>query len=259
MKLRNSVTISLILALGAFAAFAPTQGSALPGTGSSPAAPPLPLAQVVEKLMQKNAERAYALEQFRGHRLYTIDYTGFPKMHAEMVVDVLFTAPSTKIFTIVSETGSGLLIKHVLHRLLDSEKEALEDKNRPHVDVSSNNYVFAMAGYQHAADGCSYSLTATPKVPNKFLFRGRIWVDENDFAVCKIEAEPAMNPSFWIKKTDIHHQYEKVGDFWLPKENRSVSDIRLDGTAVLTIKYQNYEILAVRGKAPKAGDATGAK
>jgi hypothetical protein len=259
MKLRSCLTISLVFALGALTALAPLRGTALPGTVLSPTAAPLPLAQVVERMTQKNAERAYALERFRGRRFYTIDYNGFPKMHAEMVVDVLFTAPATKDFTIVSESGSGLLLKHVLKRLLDTEKEALEEKNRTRVDVSTNNYEFSNAGYQHSPDGCSYNLTATPKVPNKFLFRGRIWVDETDFAVCRIEAEPAMNPSFWIKKTDIHHQYEKVGDFWLPKENRSVSDIRLDGTAILTIKYQNYEILAVRGHVPKVGDASGAK
>ena len=41
--------------------------------------------------------------------------------------------------------------------------------------------------------------------------------------MCRIEAEPAKNPSFWIKKTDIHHEYVKVGDFWLPADNKSVS------------------------------------
>jgi hypothetical protein len=44
----------------------------------------------------------------------------------------------------------------------------------------------------------------------------------------------------------------KVGDFWLPAENQSVSAIRGGGRAVLTIKYQNYEILAAR--ALKASD-----
>ena len=83
--------------------------------------------------------------------------------------------------------------------------------------------------------------------PSKLLYHGRIWVDSKDFAVCRIEAEPAKNPSFWIKKTDIHHSYLKVGDFWLPAENQSVSAIRGGGRAVLTIKYQNYEILAARG------------
>ena len=40
------------------------------------------------------------------------------------------------------------------------------------------------------------------------------------------------------------HVYLKIGDFWLPKENRSVSVISLGGRATLTIEYQNYEILS---------------
>jgi hypothetical protein len=68
--------------------------------------------------------------------------------------------------------------------------------------------------------------------------------ERKDFAVCRIEAEPAKKPSIWIKRTDIRHAYLKVGDFWLPKENTSVSIIRLGGRATLTIEYQNYEILS---------------
>jgi hypothetical protein len=78
-------------------------------------------------------------------------------------------------------------------------------------------------------------------------------VDGRDFAVCRIEAEPAKNPSFWIKKTDIHHTYLKVGDFWLPAKNESVSLVRGGGRAVLTITYQNYDILAAH--ALNASDA----
>jgi hypothetical protein len=256
MKLRSCLTFSLVLALGALSALAPVHGTGRPVAA---AVPPLPLEQVVDRLIQKNAERALALEQFRGRRLYTIDYTGFPKMHAEMVVDLVYTAPGTKDFTIVSESGTRLLLDHVLKRLLATEKESVEEKNRAHIELNTNNYDFAMAGYLPSPDDCSYVLMTTPRAPNKFQFRGRVWVDENDFAVCRIEAEPAVNPSFWIKKTDVHHQYEKVGDFWFPKENRSVSDIRFDGTAILTIKYLNYEILAVRGHSPKGGYTAGPK
>ena len=55
-----------------------------------------------------------------------------------------------------------------------------------------------------------------------------------------------MNPSFWIKKTVIHHSFVKMQDFWLPAENRSVSEIRLGGRATLIIKYEDYEIQARR-------------
>lgn len=80
---------------------------------------------------------------------------------------------------------------------------------------------------------------------SKLLYRGRIWVDAEDFAVVRIEAAPAKNPSFWTKETRIEQLYAKVGDFWLPVSNRSSSATRLGGHAEFTIDYQDYQITAV--------------
>ena len=93
-------------------------------------------------------------------------------------------------------------------------------------------------------------VSVEPKVASKFLYRGRIWVDAADFAVRHIEAQPAKNPSLWIKSTDIRHRYEKVGGFWLPDQDRTVSTLRLGGRALLNIDYQNYKILAARPLPP---------
>jgi hypothetical protein len=61
--------------------------------------------------------------------------------------------------------------------------------------------------------------------------------------VVRIKGEPGKNPSFWIKKTDVEHNYEKVGDFWLPAQNRTESVVRLGGVARLSIEYKDYKIL----------------
>lgn len=212
------------------------------------------LAQFLNNLVERNAERADALQSYQDRRYYTLVYTGFPaSFHAEMVVDMTYEAPATKHFTIVSQSGEKWLVDRVLKRLLEAELEASTDENRARVALNSSNYDFSDLQRQDTPDNCSYVVAVQPKVPSKLLYRGKIWVDSRDFAVCRIEAEPAKNPSFWIKKTDIHHSYQKVGDFWLPAENQSVSAIRGGGHAVLTIKYQNYEILAARGL--KANDA----
>jgi hypothetical protein len=79
-------------------------------------------------------------------------------------------------------------------------------------------------------------------VKDKFLYYRRIWVDAEDFAVVRLEAEPAKNPSFWTRKTKIEQVYVKIGDFWLPSHNYSVTAIRLGGSAELTIDYKDYEI-----------------
>jgi hypothetical protein len=163
-----------------------------------------------------------------------------------MVVDMLYEAPATKTFKIVSQNGPKWMIDRIFKGLMQVEQEALSNKNRERVILDRHNYDFSRMEFQDASDGCSYMLIVQPKIPSKLLYRGRIWVNSKDFAVCRIEAEPAKNPSMWIKSTAIHHIYQKFGDFWFPSENESTSTMRVGGHAVLSIKYRNYEILAAR-------------
>lgn len=43
-------------------------------------------------------------------------------------------------------------------------------------------------------------------------------------------------------KTDFKRSYQKIGDFWLQESNESETKVRIFGTAVLTIKYGEYQI-----------------
>jgi hypothetical protein len=242
MAILNCKCFSGIAGLVALIAWSPATVSA-----QAPAKilvePRLTLSQLVEKLVQKNAERAKALESYRGKRVYELEYKGFPKtLHAEMVVEMTYTAPGRKEFKIVSESGSKWIVKRVLKRLIDEETEAQGTATRLSVELSSRNYEFTSLELQTGGGGCPYVLGIQPKAANKFLYRGRIWVDDRDFAVCRIDAEPAKNPSMWITKTEIHHEYQKFEEFWLPVKNESVSNLRLGGRATLTITYQDYEI-----------------
>jgi outer membrane lipoprotein-sorting protein len=205
---------------------------------------PLNLDQVLNNLEQKNAERAAALEQFEGRRVYRMEYRGvFSERNAEMVVKVRFRAPSSKEFTILSESGSKFVIDHVFKKLLEGEQEATTGDNRYETALNRQNYSFELVGYENAAEGPRYVLTVTPKTRNKFLYRGRIWVDAKDFAVVRIEGEPGKNPSMWITKTDFAHKYVKVDDFWLPAENYTETAVRWGGKSTLSIEYQDYKIL----------------
>jgi hypothetical protein len=201
--------------------------------------------QVVDKLVQRNLERAQALAAYQGTRIYRLEYYGFPgSRSAEMTVTVKYLSPETKEFSIQSETGSRSLIERVFHKLLQSEKEALTEENQAGVALNNDNYRFALAGYESMPTGPCYILSVEPLTKNKLLYRGRIWVDAEDFAVVRIEAAPAKNPSFWTKETRIEQAYTKVGDFWLPISNRSSSAVRLGGHADFSIDYQDYQITA---------------
>ena len=101
---------------------------------------------------------------------------------------------------------------------------------------------FKSSDYEKTATDEFYVLDAQPRSKNKFLFRGRIWVDANDFAITRVEGEPAVNPSWWTVKTDFKRRYQKIDHFWLPESNESETKVRVFGTAVLSIEYRDYEI-----------------
>jgi hypothetical protein len=204
----------------------------------------LSLEQVLRNLEKSNAERAAALEQFEGKRVYRMQYHGFFRDgEAEMVVKVHFVAPDSKQFTILSQSGSKFVIDHVFKKLMEGEQEALQGDNRLETALSRDNYRFELAGYETTPDGGRYVLALFPKNKNKFLYRGKIWVDARDFAVVRIEGEPSRNPSMWITRTDFEHKYTKISGFWLPSENYTETSVRLGGRSTLSIEYQDYKIL----------------
>ena len=210
--------------------------------------------QVAKRLQEKNAQRAAALRQFNGTRIYRMRYTGFPSdREAEMVVQVTYRAPDSKTFKVVSQSGSKFIQDRVFKKLLEGEQEASNEENRRNTALSAENYEFTSAGYETTPEGPQYVLNLLPRTKNKFLYRGKIWVDAKDFAVVRIEGEPARNPSFWIKKTEVKHRYVKVNDFWLPAENHTESIIRLGGRAILSIEYKDYKITKA---APLRGSET---
>ena len=212
---------------------------------SSTAAPRLTAEEIVANLVRRNFERAHALRAYRGSRVYHLEYRGFAGARsAEMTVDVQYRSPGTKEFIIRSEKGSHLLIDRVFQKLLQSEKEALTEDNQARIALNTVNYRFTLAGYQTLTTRECYILSVEPRTKSKFLYRGRIWVDSEDFAVVRIEATPAQNPSFWTKDTRIEQTYAKVEGFWLPSFNRSSSAIRLGGHADFTIDYHDYQITA---------------
>jgi len=225
-------------------------GGAGADSGSLPASTataPLSVDQVVNNLVRKDKERAQALRHYESTRVYRLSYRGFPgDREAEMTVEATYDSPSTKKFRVISQTGSKLIVDRVFKRLLESEKEAAEPEMHARTLLNRANYDIALIGFESSDKGGQYVLAVYPKTKSKYLYRGKVWVDATDFAVTRIDAEPAQNPSFWTKKSEIHHEYMKVQDFWLPRRNESISYIRLGGRATLTIEYDNYRVIDSR-------------
>ncbi len=227
---------------------------ALRARGDSVPPAALNAVQIVEQMGRHNEARSEELKRYHSLRHYAVEYKGITTIDAGMDVEVRFDAASGKTFKIVSQSGSKFLCDKVLKRAVESEKEAADDKAS--TALTPANYRFELIGEELLGGRRAYILHVEPLTASKFLYRGRIWVDDADFALVKVEAEPAKNPSMWISRTQIDFTSAKTGDFWLPDQNRSETKVRIGGTAVLTIRYGAYEVDPLMAAAAAPGLAS---
>jgi hypothetical protein len=205
-------------------------------------------AEIVAQMQVMNAERLAALERYVSERTYRVEYKGTGGEHAaEIVVHAEYSAPDQKRFTVVSETGSKFICEKVLRRLVESEQEATQKTNRMQMALSMDNYSVVLAGEEQMDGAKAWVLKVSPKVDNKFTYRGTVWVNADDYGVMRVAGEPAKNPSWWINRASFDSRYVRRGEFWLPGRNVSTSHVRIGGEAKLTIDYGSYQTLA--GKA----------
>ncbi len=101
-------------------------------------------------------------------------------------------------------------------RCWSRNRKARSPTTRPKTRMVPENYEFQLIGSEYLQGRPAYVIDAIPQRSDKYLFRGRIWVDAEDFAVARVEGQPAKNPSFWTRSVHFVQQYHKSGAFWFP-------------------------------------------
>jgi outer membrane lipoprotein-sorting protein len=199
--------------------------------------------QIFADLIARNQARSEALLEYIDTRTYRVGNLN-GKVHAQIEGKMEFHAPGGERFVITSEQGSGVIRRLALHPLIASEIKAAAGKDRHDSAITPANYTLELIGEETVGAYRCYVLRAIPKRVDKYLFEGKVWVDQHDFAVVRIEGRPAARLSFWIKRADFIREYGKIGGFWLPQRDETVVDVRFYGKAALTIDHGHY---AVRG------------
>jgi hypothetical protein len=202
--------------------------------------------EVVARMIARDNERQAALHGYTAARHYVLENRRHNK-RAEMVVRMTCLKDGSKQFQTISTSGWGGAQKHVFPRLLEAEVDASKPGLRERSRIVPENYTFEMVGTKVAEGRTVYEIAIAPKTPNKYLMRGRIWIDADDYAITHIEGEPAKNPSFWTKSIHFVHTYGKQGSFWFPASDRSVTDVRVFGNTEVTIDYFDYALNALPG------------
>lgn len=211
---------------------------AAPGVlGGQPVPPALDSEEVVQKMELSNASRQQALARYESVRTYSAENSRLHRQ-ARVTAEFRFDAPANRSLRVIERSGSHAIQKFVLEPLLAAEKETGNSSARRNVDITRRNYRFSFVGIDE--DSGAYIFEVQPRKPDKYLFRGSIWIDGETYGIRRIEGEPARSPSFWVKWVQFVHEYDQFGDFWFPVRHRSVADLRVFGRSTLSIGYSGY-------------------
>jgi len=207
------------------------------------ATPPqtLTIEQILQQMDEHDRAMASSVKEYTCLRRYALENRRFHKK-AEINVRMTYSSPGHKKFEVLSETGPSVIRQKVLHPMLEAEEEAGRDEIRPLTRMVVANYNFKLIGTEVRQGRPSYLLELKPKTRNKFLIKGRVWIDAKDFGIMRVEATPAQNPSIFIHNTRVVQQSQQFGDVWLPLFNHSNTDSFLFGHTEVTIDSSDYKI-----------------
>jgi len=201
----------------------------------------LTLQQVLKQMDEHDRVRLASLTGYTCTRRYTLENQRFHST-AELSVRMTYSYPGHKNFEVLAERGPSIVRLQVLRRMLEAETEASGDGVRESTRIIPQNYHFKLLGVEARQGRPAYVLEVIPRTSNKFSIRGKVWVDRDDFAIVRVEATPARNPSVWIRNTRVIQQYEKFGLVWLPLFTHSETDSFLFGHTEVTVDSGGYEV-----------------
>jgi hypothetical protein len=208
----------------------------LQAPATEPAAAPPSADEIMARLEAADLARRQSMTGYVSVREYSVENQRF-HVRASMQVEVTVEKTGQKHFRILKTSGPAAVRKLVFQRMLDTEQRASDPASQAANRISRANYTFRLAGSGEIEGRKHYILEAEPKSENPLLFRGRVWIDATHYAVARIEGAPARNPSFWVKKTSFVHENAEFNGQWLPRRNRSDSQIRIFGRSTTTIVY----------------------
>jgi len=197
------------------------------------------LPEILTRMLDRNDWQDKSLLEYRANRKFYAFNSRF-KTDSTMYVQTVFQRPDRLESTVTLHEGSHLIRSRVFDKILEAETETYARKNKQHVDIIPENYIFFLLGSELCDSGPCYRLKISPRRRDKYSLDGEIWVDHEDYSIVRIHGFPAKHPSIWTQRTEVDRRYKKVDGIWLPARVDSSSDVRIGGWSTLSIEY-NYE------------------
>jgi len=173
---------------------------------------------------------------------------------AEMLVKTTYTRQTGKSYEIVTQSGSSLWRNEVLHTLLDNEKRMSQPGNVQTALINSANYDMKLdASPRDRLNGRDcLVLDITPRHNSEYLFKGKLWVDSQDFAIVQLKGTASKSAFFLASAAEVSRQYSELDSLPMATHAEAVSGSALLGQTTVKIDYSNYQLQLVPDKQAQA-------
>lgn len=173
-------------------------------------------------------------------------YRGDDETHpvAEMTVIDNYKKGVGKSYTIVSESGSSIILKFGLRPLLENEKQINLPGNLEKSWFISDNYQMKLRpGGPVRLNGRAcyiFDIAARNKAPN--TMNGSMWVDASDGTLAQIDGMATEAASVFSGPAHMHREYANIEGYSMAMRARAESKSAVFGRTVVTIDYSHYKL-----------------
>jgi hypothetical protein len=200
---------------------------------------------VIRQIDAAVAARAENILTFTDVEHYSV-YRGGDEAHpaAEMTVRDTYKKGVGKDYTILSQSGSGLILRFGLKPLIENEKTINLPGNVEKSWFTSANYEMKLkaGGPQRLNGRDCYVLAIKPRAQAPNLIIGTLWADAKDGSLVQIEGIASKSPSAFAGTTHMMRQYANVDGHSMAMHARAEANSMLFGQTVVAIDYGDYHL-----------------
>jgi len=163
---------------------------------------------------------------------------------AEMTVRDTYKKGVGKAFTVLSQSGSGLILHFGLKPLINNDVTINLPGNVEKSWFTSANYDMKLkpGGIQRLNGRDCYVLAITPRAAAPNLIIGTLWADAKDGSLVQVDGVASKSPSAFAGTTRMMRQYTNISGFAMSMHARAESTSMLFGQTVIMIDYSNYQL-----------------
>jgi hypothetical protein len=215
-------------------------GRVMAAAGVTPEASP---EQALRTYQERVARQLTDLAEFADQTCIDAEVSGMSKKGRFCLIRS-FSAPHSLVYSPLNFVGDSFIKNNVIVRFLQSDVEHVQ--HSASLAILEDNYKFSYKGTENLNGRLLYAFAVKPRRKSADLFKGKILVDPDTSCIIRAVGHVSKSPSWWIKRIDFIQDYAMVGDFALPVRTESITQVRIIGRVVVTIRHSAYEVRSIK-------------